>query len=150
MTTQQVKDIINECLQDAYNATYAEVAEWIKEHVPKATGQLQESLLANLDSSKVSGTHLTMRTGTHLNYMQYVNQMPSSMLRHSPPSGRYIYYFHQKGWVELDDPGAYHDFWSLLKKHIRERLRINLKLALQARLGTGDYGKFAQQMKVAK
>jgi hypothetical protein len=155
--------VIAQTLREAFYATITDLAEDINRIVPKATGQLRDNLMANLRSSRVSDTMLSITLGSDFQYAKYVNNMPQSSLAHSG-GYRYVNYYgysykyggakrkgvhHKPGTlsvvgtpVYLYDPDAQHNWMQFLvmhsknwlKKYLAEYLKAN---AAQAGLKAG-------------
>ncbi len=147
-TVQAIRQVIALTLRDAFYATITDLAEDIGRIVPKATGQLRDNLMANLQSSRVADTMLSLTLGTDIQYAKYVNQMPQSWLQHFGEY-RYVNYYgysykyggakrkgvhHKPGElavvgapVYLDDPDAQHNWMQFLVMHAKNWLKSYLK-----------------------
>lgn len=127
LTYGQVKQLVQTVLETALELTKADCKKWITAYVPYRTGQLQDSLLSNLDSSTVaSGKFLRLVLGTHLNYAQYVNKMSDSKVRHYSEVG-YAYYYGHFGKIMLNDPGAIGHYHGLMLMYARAQLKKHLR-----------------------
>ena len=60
--------------------TIQDIEKNIGKYVPKATGQLQDSLTKQLHHSDVSNNWLQMKLGTYVGYMKYIANMNSKMI----------------------------------------------------------------------
>jgi len=114
---------------------------WINTKVPKATGQLRDSLLKNLESSNVKKGLMRLVLGTHLTYAPDVAEMSTSQVRHSGvPS--YAYYYGEHGPIILDDPQAIGDYWNELIDYAEETTKTILQRAIDEYFaGTGKLMK---------
>lgn len=95
---QQIED-------EALKATIREGIARIRRKVAKRTGQLQESLIANLKSSRRRGSITRIILGTHLDYAEAVDNMTTNQVRHYNEDG-YAYYYGHYGKIILNDPEA--------------------------------------------
>jgi len=128
--------------------TILDVESNIGKYVPKATGQLRDSLTHQLHNSSMNNNILKMNLGTYIRYMKYVANMSAQRLRHprAPPTGwnpiyqrnskhgkkgtrkrnpnqwRYVNYYGGARWVLLDDPQAQTNFYSQLVLYMKTRL----------------------------
>jgi len=139
LTKEDVKQSIQDALNEALDDTILEETIWIEYHVPKRSGDLQESLLKFLERSvpppgtagELRGIRLVLGVGADIDYAKYVNQMTIAKVKHiNTPfehSGKKAY---SKGVpVILDDPraiGFYHDE---MVRYGKERLVTNLAKA---------------------
>jgi len=135
LTSAQVKAIFQQVLERTLSDTKFELTQWINSKVPKRTGQLRESLLRELNSSRVTGTILYLVIGAMVPYATQVNAYTTSNVRHLGTmyehSGKKAYanYGGHHGPIYLDDPRAVGQFWDKLMTFIKERLFINLAKA---------------------
>ena len=114
-----------------------ELRKWIKTKVPKATGQLRQSLLDNLESSSVKKGLMRIVLGTHVSYAPDVAEYTTEQVRHNKEVG-YAYYYKKSGRIILNDPEAIGDFWNELMKYANERTRFILTHAINKYFkGTG-------------
>ena len=118
-----------------------ELKTWINKFVPKATGQLRESLLANLESSNVKKGLMRLVLGTNIDYAPKVAEMSTRQVRHSGEVG-YAYYYGAKGRIILNDPQAIGDFWEELMEYAQERtINITQRAIDEYFKGTGKLMK---------
>lgn len=136
LTYEQVKTLVNNLLREVLDSVVRELEEWIRSRVPKRTGQLRDSLLANLSSSRVVGGVLRLILGTSLDYAEYVDDMSTAQVRHSGEEG-YAYYYGHYGRVALDDPQAVGNFFGRLRDYASRRVSANLAKAKARYLGPG-------------
>lgn len=114
---------------------------WVKTKVPKATGQLRQSLLDNLESSYVKKGLMRIVLGTHLNYAPKVAEYTTEQVRHDQEVG-YAYYYKSHGRIILHDPEAIGNFWEEMIKYAHERTRFLLRHAIDKYFkGTGKLMK---------
>ena len=97
----------------------SELRIWIKKKVPKRTGQLQDNLLKNLESSNVKKGLMRLVLGTNIDYAPEVAEMSTSQVRHFGEKG-YAYYYGEHGPIMLNDPQAIGDFWNELIDYAQE------------------------------
>lgn len=128
ITAEEVKQTISDILSETLNITLTELEEWINKYVPKRTGQLRESLIRNLHSSRVKGMILRLILGTSLDYAEEVNEMSTAQVAHSGEKG-YAYYYGNYGPIILNDPEAIGNFWDELLDFAKRRILINLTKA---------------------
>lgn len=123
---------IDTILRAALSRTIDDLDKWIDEFVPKRTGQLRESLKANLRSSRViQSTLLKLYFGTHLDYADFVNDMTTSQVAHTGEIG-YAYYYGHYGRITLNDPNAIGSFFDEMINYARIALRANITYAIQS------------------
>ena len=114
-----------------------ELIAWIRKKVPKATGQLQDNLIANLKSSNVKKGLLRIVLGTDIGYAPDVAEMSTSQVAHSGEKS-YAYYYGAHGPIILDDPDAIGNFWEELIVYAQERREFILQRAIDEYFaGTG-------------
>lgn len=127
--------LIQNILQDTLDWTLLDMEEWIKEFVPKRTGQLQDNLLKNIQSSRVRDYAIKLIIRTSIDYAAEVNAMSDAQVQHDATwrehSGKkaYAYYYGHYGPIFLDDPNAIGSFMEELQKFSKERSFINLTKA---------------------
>ncbi|KKN42891.1 hypothetical protein LCGC14_0708650 [marine sediment metagenome] len=118
-TSDEVKQYIQETLNEALRTTIMEVEIWINYHVAMDTGALRESLIEFLRKSippsatigELRGIRLILGVGAEIYYAKYVNKMPMSKVRHAI------------------DPRAYGYYHDKMVEFAKERLRINVDKA---------------------
>jgi hypothetical protein len=136
---EQVRWLVQRALNDALEDTIIEVTDWIKQYVPKRSGDLQESLTSFLEKSipppismdRFSDIRLVLGAGKEVDYVQYVDQMTNAQVQHFGTwlehSGRRAY---SKGKpVYLDDPQALGAFFDQMVTYGKERFRTNIDKA---------------------
>ena len=144
LTYQQVLTLIHDMLLYVLDELIFELKIWINTKVPKRTGQLRESLIKNLESSRVKGGLMRLILGTHVSYAEDVAEMPTSTVRHSGEKG-YAYYYGNYGKITLDDPRAIGNFWEELLKYAKERAMSTLQRAIDEYFkGTGKLMKMVR------
>ena len=111
-----------------------ELRIWITTKVPKATGQLRDSLLRNLESSTVKKGLMKLVLGTNIDYAPKVAEMSTRQVRHSGEKG-YAYYYGEHGKITLDDPQAIGNFWEELMKYAQERTMFIMQRAIDEYFG---------------
>lgn len=139
MKYDQVKNFIQNALNECLERTIADMEDWIKNHVPKRSGDLIESLLKFLrrsrpppaTASELRGVRLILGVGANIDYAKYVNRMVMANVRHFNTwlehSGKKAY---SKGKpVLLNDSRAVGYFFDKMVEHGKERLKINLAKA---------------------
>lgn len=137
----EVLSTIHDMLLYVLDELIVELEIWINKFVPKRTGQLRESLIANLHSSSVKMGLMRIILGTHLSYAEDVSDMSTMQVRHSGEKG-YAYYYGESGPIILDDPQAIGDFWEELIKYAQERTMNILQRAIDEYFkGTGQLMK---------
>ena len=137
MSYAEVLFTINEMLLYVLEQLLLELEIWINKFVPKRTGQLRDSLIANLYSSEVKKGLMRVILGTHLDYAEYVADMSTMQVRHFGEKG-YAYYYSSNGPIILDDPNAIGNFWEELLKYAKERCMNILQRAIDEYFaGTG-------------
>lgn len=160
ITVKQLIALVEPVLYDTLDKTMDDIENWIKRFVPKRTGQLRDSLLANMASSRVKKGVLRFIIGTHLNYAAKVNRMTTKQVRHD--SGRehrqrgpkrrgkkgrykkgklkkarwaYAYYYGHYGRIYLHDPQAIGGFWFKLLTYLRTRILFHMANAMRFQYG---------------
>jgi hypothetical protein len=118
--------------------------EWIRKHVPKRTGQLQEDLLDKLYQSKVDDVKLIIELGTDIPYAEAVEDMLTSQVAHFNEWG-YAYYGDYSGKILLNDPMALGQFHTLFSEHMYNRLHFWL-----TKMVYEYYGSNTGQLKMVK
>ncbi len=137
VTYQEVLTLIHDMLLYVLDELIFELEIWIKNKVPKRTGQLRQSLLDNLHSSFVKLGLMRIILGTHLEYAEDVAAMSTMQVRHSGEPG-YAYYYGHHGKIMLEDPQAIGNFWDELLKYAQERTMFILQRAIDEYFkGTG-------------
>ena len=132
LTYEQVLSIIKSLLEEVLELTLTDMEEWIREKVPKRTGQLRDNLLKNIRSSRVKKGVLRLIIATSIDYAKEVNEMTTAQVRHSGTtrehSGKkaYAYYYGHYGPITLDDPEAIGNFFDILVEYAKDRVLINL------------------------
>lgn len=149
LSKTQVELLVQTILETTLQLTKMDCRKWIQMYVPRRTGQLQDNLLANLESSFISRNNfLKLVLGTNVDYAQYVNKMSAMQVQHAGTSA-YAYYYGNHGRIILNDPMAQGHFFGIMLMYARDRLRFHLKNVKSTILGTvGIAAKPFQQMKV--
>ena len=135
-SSDAVKALIQDALNEALAETVFETEMWIDIHVPKRSEDLIKSLKNFLRKSipppsttgEFRGVRLILGAGADVKYAIYVSEMTASMVRHlgtwREHSGAKAY---SKGSpVFLDDPRAEGFFFDKLVDYAVERLKTNL------------------------
>lgn len=162
ITNKQIISSIKSILNETLEMVKKDLQLWILRFVPKRTGQLQFTLLKQLESSKVRNGILIFIIGTHLDYAKRVNQMSTAQVQHSSHKEHgggwaYAYYYTYKRRgikvgkrkmgvgkryrgishyrIYLYDPEAVGGFWDKLLKYLKARVLIHLKNAMKAQYG---------------
>ncbi len=130
----QVKQLIENILNETLDLTIMELEIWIDNKVAKRTGKLREDLKLELSSSFVRNTLLKLKLGTHISYAKFVNEMTLSTVRHVNQMD-YAYYGGHHGKLILNDPRAIGFFWKKFLEYAKERLEINFVKAKAMYLG---------------
>jgi len=137
LSYDEVLDTINDMLLYVLDELIHELEIWIKTKVPKRTGQLRDSLIANLHSSYVKLGLMRIILGTNLDYAEAVNEMSTQTVRHSGELG-YAYYYGEHGKIILNDPQAIGGFFDALLSYAKERCMFILQRAIDEYFaGTG-------------
>jgi len=137
MTYDKVLSTINDMLLYVLDELLLELERWINKFVPKRTGQLRDSLIANLYSSRVKNGLMRVILGTSLDYAEDVAEMSTRQVRHFGEEG-YAYYYSESGPIILDDPQAIGNFWEELLKYAKEKCMNILQRAIDEYFkGTG-------------
>jgi len=141
--------LITNILQDTLDWTIIDVEAWIKEFVPKRTGQLQDNLLLNLQSSFIKNkTMIRLVLKTFIDYAGDVNAYSDAQVQHNATwfehSGAraYAYYGGHHGPIFLDDPEAVGGFMSKLQEFAKGRCLFNLTKAQMKFMGSRFGGKY--------
>lgn len=140
MTYEQVLGVIQQVLTEVLNSVESDLIEWIRTKVPKRTGQLRDSLIKNLRSSRMRKGLLRIIIGSHLNYINDLNQMSTSQVRHNGEIG-YAYYYGHYSRIVLNDPQAVGGFWDKLLSYAKSRVNYHLKRTKQKYIGSGGLSK---------
>ena len=137
MSFDEILGMINDMLMYVLDELIRELEIWIKSKVPKRTGQLRDSLIANLHSSRVKLGLMRIILGTNLDYAEDVNEMSTRIVRHSGEPA-YAYYYGHYGKITLNDPQAIGGFFDALLKFAKERTMFILQRAIDEYFkGTG-------------
>ena len=137
MSYAEVLYTIHEMLLYVLDELILELEIWINKKVPKATGQLRDSLIKNLQSSSVKKGLMRVILGTNLDYAEDVAEMSTMKVRHFGEKS-YAYYYGESGPIILDDPEAIGNFWEELLKYAQERCMNILQRAIDEYFaGTG-------------
>lgn len=120
LTFEEVLALLHSMLLYVLDELIFELELWINKYVPKATGQLRDSLIKNLESSDVKKGLMRLVLGTHIDYAPKVAEMSTSTVRHAGQE-RYVYYYGERGKIQLWDPQAIGNFWEELMKYAEER-----------------------------
>lgn len=129
LTFDEVLALYHSMLLYALDELLAELKVWIKKKVPKRTGQLQDNLLKNLESSNVKKALMRVVLGTNIDYAPDVAEMSTSQVRHSGELA-YAYYYGKHGKIYLNDPEAIGNFWEELIDYSQERMMSILERAI--------------------
>lgn len=130
----QVKNLIDNILEETLTLTVPEIEVWIEDNVPMRTGKLRRDLKLELSSSFVSRMLLRLKLGTHITYAEFVEEMSTSMVAHTNQWG-YAYYGGYRGKILLNDPQAIGQFFTEMVKYAKERLEVNFVKAKAMYLG---------------
>ncbi len=137
LTYNEVLTLIHDMLLYVLSELIFELEIWIKNKVPKRTGQLRDSLLETLHTSDVVSGELNLKLGTMLFYAEDVAAMSTMQVRHSGEAS-YAYYYGHRGKIMLEDPQAIGNFWDELQRYSKERLMNILQRAIDEYFkGTG-------------
>jgi len=146
LTYEEVLALFHNMLLYVLDELMYELRIWINEKVPKRTSQLRDSLIKNLESSRVKKGLMKLVLGTHLSYAEDVAKMSTAQVRHSGEIG-YAYYYGAQGKIILDDPQAIGDFWDKLIDYAEERTKSILKRAIAEYFG--GTGKLMKEVRGA-
>jgi uncharacterized short protein YbdD (DUF466 family) len=147
----------------------------INKYVPKATGQLRDSLTKQLHNSTVENNWLQMKLGTYVRYMKYVANMKEKNLQHpklvklkfpiyqrnskhgkkgqakrNPGIWRYVYYYGAPRWVKLDDPQAQENFYSQLIMYMKKRLEKHIAEEIRDLIPANQRRPYYNTLKVVR
>ena len=149
LSKTQIEQLVQTILETTLQLVVADVKKWIQIYVPKRTGQLQDNLLANFQSSYIqNGRILKLKLGTNIDYAQFVNKMPAAMVQHAGDLA-YAYYYGVHGKIILNDQMAQGHYHGIMLMYARDRLRFHLKDTKATILGSvGVAAKPFTQMKV--
>ena len=148
LNKKQVETLIDEILKGAMQSAINDLKnKWIINYVPKRTGQLRDSLITNLDSSKVDSKAAKMRMGTTLSYVKYVIKMNQKNVRHRNKMGT-AYYNRVYGKIILNDPKAIGKFWGFMLMYARERFRHYIKFEIKTRVPKGQRRPYTTKLRV--
>lgn len=120
LSFEEILSMVHNMLLYVLDELLVELEGWINRFVPKATGQLRESLIKNLKSSEVKKGLMRLVLGTHISYAQRVAEMSTAMVRHSGEE-RYVNYYGERGKIRLWDPEAIGNFFEEFVKFAEER-----------------------------
>lgn len=128
-------DAIRSIIMETFTNTVRRGEAWIDLYVPKATGQLRESLKRFLRAPTNlpnAATKMLLRVFSNVRYLKYVANMDpiNYTLKHSPPQRRKVYYYGRPREVILDDPQAKHFFYTYLVIYLRRIVREELARAI--------------------
>ena len=138
LTFDEVMALYHSMFLYALDELLADLRAWIIEKVPKRTGQLQDNLLKNLESSNVKKALMRVVIGTNIDYAPDVAEMSTAQVRHYGEPG-YAYYYGKHGKIILDDPQAIGNFWEELIAYSKERTVNILQRAIDEYFaGTGS------------
>jgi len=129
ITYSAIFNAIRDILSQTFRRMVDRGHDWIDLYVPKATGQLRESLKKQLHSPinlQEGGTKLLLRIGSYVHYLKYVALMSEKNLQHEPPQRRWVNYYGPPRWVVLDDPNAQRFFFMKLIMFMRRVIREEL------------------------
>jgi len=148
LTKQQVEQLISAILRDTLFLVKMDVRRWVELYVPYRTGQLQQNILDNFESSFSDAEQLKIYLGANVDHARFVNKMDQSNVQHSAEIG-YAYYNGYHGKIMLNDPTAQGHFFGIMVMYARDRLRFHLSNVKSAYIGSvGVAAKPFQQMKV--
>lgn len=131
-----IYDAIRQIITETFNNTVRRGENWIDLYVPKATGQLRESLKKQLRAPTnipEMATKLLLRVHSNVKYLKYVANMgPNRTLAHRPSdrNTRRVNYYGPRREVLLDDPQAKHFFFTYLVIYMRRVVREELARAI--------------------
>ncbi len=147
LTYEQIKNIVSNALELAIENAIRRIESEVKRMVPRASGDLMADIIANIESSRVTGFKAILRFGTSIDYAGYVNAMPTSSLRHTGQVGYTKY-----GKTTLYDPQAQSQFLNFLWMNFIKYFKQELKAALQAYTAAvgQQYGAYASVVKVVE
>lgn len=141
LSFDEILALMHNMLLYVLNELIFDLRIWINTKVPKATGQLRDSLIKNLESSRVKKGLMKLVLGTHLSYAEDVADMSTRQVRHSGEIG-YAYYYGEHGKIILNDPEAIGDYWDKLIEYAEERTKSILQRAIDEYFaGTGKLMK---------
>lgn len=139
LSLEKVKWVVQKALNEALEDTIFEIEDFIKEKVPKRSGDSRESLIKYLGRSipppiamnELRGIRLVLGAGVEVSYIKYVDQMTDAQVQHF---GTWLEHSGKKAYskgkpVFLDDPTAEGQFFSKMIKYGKERLLMNLDKA---------------------
>ncbi|MFX1371336.1 MAG: HK97 gp10 family phage protein [Promethearchaeota archaeon] len=112
-TYEQVKQNIQKFLRAVLKEMIFLLEQWIKQKVPKDTGNLRNDLLQKLHTSYIQNEILRLVLATDVDYAIYVNNMPTMRVRHSGE---------RRGRKILDDPNAVGYFFDKMVEFAKERM----------------------------
>lgn len=137
LTFEEIMALLHSMFLYVLDELLSELRIWINTKVPKATGQLRDSLLKNLESSNVKKGLMRLVLGTHIDYAPKVAEMSTSQVRHAGKKS-YAYYYGESGPIILWDPQAIGNFWEELMKYAEERTVFIMQRAIDEYFaGTG-------------
>jgi len=136
LSKSQLITIIQNILTDTLRATLTDVAAWINKFVPKATGLMRDSLSKVLAKSRIKGTILKIMMGSSLYYIDRLNKMSTSQVRHAGVMGyASVNELWKGGKIMLNDPQAIGQFYTKLLAYIKTRTKANLRSSKLRYLG---------------
>jgi len=128
MEHAEVLELLTQIMEKTIQYTVPEIEQWIKEYVPKRTGQLQNSLLDSINMTEWTGQQLRLILFTDVEYATELNNRKDIQIQHNNEIGSAYYYGHY-GKLILNDPKAQYGFMGLLKMFARQHLKDNFKRA---------------------
>lgn len=138
LNKQQIREELTTALAVALSQSIDDLMKWIREYVPRATGQLQDHIINQLLSSPGTRSKKPKRIslkvgvdpGTGPHYARYVNALPDGMLQHQG-TRRWVNYYGHYGYITLNDRKAQGGYAGLLRLEAKRVLRENLKDAIR-------------------
>lgn len=129
-----IYDAIRQIITETFNNTVRRGENWIDLYVPKATGQLRESLKKQLRAPTnipEMATKLLLRVHSNVKYLKYVANMGTQYkLAHTEPEQRWVNYYGPKRKITIYDPNAKHFFFTYLVIYMRRVVREELARAI--------------------
>ncbi len=121
LSIAEVKRLVRLIGTESVERLKIEGEQWLRDYVPRRTGQLRDNAILNLQSSGFRGGHVSLVLGSDIFYADYVNQMTDSQVQHHGEIG-YAHYGGEDGRVRLNDPNAKGHWKTEFKRWASERL----------------------------
>ena len=119
---QDIEARVKEMYEYILSEIRLRLVSFIRNQVPKRTGQLRGSLLVSLYSSSItSDGELLISLGSQLNYAQHVNNMPTWKVRHTAQKD-YAHYGGWSGTIILSDSQAIGHFADVMFEIVDDML----------------------------